>query len=190
VDMILASVDQQRGEEKPFPTQYLRFNQFHLDLQRQELSKNGVRIPLAGKMYVVLTALLETPGEIVTRDTLRDRLWPEELLPTYESNINTTVNKLRKTLGDCGRASSLIETVPRKGYTLIAKVQYVDQAATISPSTAKNRPSPGDGPQNSSHSILVGALPGRVWFAAGIIALVVAAMLLGAAITFYLHRLS
>lgn len=186
--MILASGEPQKCEQKSFPTRYLRFKDFHLDLQRQVLSKNGVRIRLAGKMYALLTALLETPGEIVTREALRARLWPGEMFPNYDANLNTTVNILRHALGDVWHAPTLIETVPRKGYKLIAKVEYVDRPSTISPSSPKNEPSPEDGARNSAHSSVVGALRGGVWFAAGVIAMEVAAMLLGAAITLYLHR--
>lgn len=186
--MILASGEAQKCEQKSFPTRYLRFKDIHLDLQRQVLSKNGVKIRLPAKVYEVLTALLETPGEIVTREALRARLWPGEMFLNHETNINTTVNKLRNALGDVGDAPTVIETAPRKGYTFVAKVEYVDLPPTISLSAPKNEPSPGADERNSLHSSVAGVLRGGVWFAAGVIALVVAAMLFGAAITLYLHR--
>lgn len=188
MDTILASGEPQKCEEKTFPTRYLRFNQFHLDLQRQVLSKNGVRIRLTGKMYAVLTLLLETPNEIVTREALRAQLWPGEFFQNYDSNINTTVNKLRTALRDVVDMPKLIETVHRKGYTLVAKVEYVDWPATISASNAENESSLEDGPPQAAHSSLVAALRGDAWFAAGVMTLVVASMLLGATIILYLHR--
>ena len=186
--MILAPGEPQKCEQKPFPTRYLQFKDFNLDLQRQVLSKNGVRIQLAGKMYALLTALLETPGEIVTREALRVRLWPGEKFLNFDANLNTTVNILRHALGDVSHAPPLIDTVPRKGYRLIARVEFVDLPPTISPSSPKDEPSLEDGARNTALSSVFGALRGGVWFAVGVIALVTAAMLLGAAITLYLHR--
>jgi len=171
--------------ENTFPTRYLRFGNFHLDMRRQVLTKNGVQMRLVGKMYGVLTALLENPGEIVTRESLRAQLWPEKMPLDCNSNINNTVNQLRHALGDVGRVPTLIETVPRKGYTLVARVECVDWPATIS--SPKNKPSPEEGARNSVLWNVVGIGRSRVWFAAGGIALVVVAMLFGAAITLYLH---
>jgi len=186
MDMIAASSRLEECGENTFPTRYLRFGDFHLDLRRQVLTKNDVQMRLVGKTYIVLTALLENPGEIVTRESLRAQLWPEKLPLDCNSNINTTVNQLRHALGDVGGVPTLIETVPRKGYTLVAKVECVDWPATIS--SPKNKPRPEEGERNSALCKVVGIAGNRVWLAAGGIALVVAAMLFGAAITLYLHR--
>src|SRR3979409_572349 len=73
---------------------YVFFGPFRIDQQRQEVSRNGSRLKLQGKVYQVLMALLEKPGEVVTREQLRQRLWPAETHVNYESNVNTTVNKI------------------------------------------------------------------------------------------------
>jgi DNA-binding winged helix-turn-helix (wHTH) protein len=186
MDMIAASSRLEECGKNACPTRYLRFGDFHLDLRRQVLTKNGVQMRLVGKMYMVLTALLENPGEIVTREWLRAQLWPEKLPLDCNSNINTTVNQLRHALGDVGGVPTLIETVPRKGYTLVATVERVDGPATmLSPN---DQPRAQEGARNSALSNVVGIGRSRLWFAAGGIALVVASMLFGAAITLYLHR--
>ena len=98
----------------------MRFGPFQVDQQRQEVSKNGSRLKLQGKVYQVLVALLDKPGEVVTREELRQRLWPADTHVNYDANVNTTVNKLRQVLGGFHGASSLyIETIPRKGYCLL-----------------------------------------------------------------------
>src|SRR5579859_7036885 len=99
-----------------FPTRYVRFGDFQLDVKRQDLLKNGSRTRLPGKVYQVLIGLLERPGEIVTREELRDRLWASDTHVNFEANVNTTVNKLRQILGDSSEESAYVQTIPRKGY--------------------------------------------------------------------------
>jgi DNA-binding winged helix-turn-helix (wHTH) protein len=169
-----------------FLTPYLRFADFHLDLRKQVLTKNGLQMRFVGNMYSVLTALLENPGEIVTRESLRAQLWPGKMPLDCNSNINTTVNQLRHALGDLGGVPTLIETVPRRGYRLVARVECVDCPATIS--SPKNKSRLEEGARNSAFWNVVGIARSSVWLAAGGIALVVGAMLFGAAITLYLHR--
>ena len=79
-----------------FPARCLRFGVFQLDLQRKELWKDGLHIKVQGKVYQALVALLENPGEIVTREVLRARMWPRDADLNYDANVNTTVNKLRQ----------------------------------------------------------------------------------------------
>ncbi len=182
LDITLPADGLQECEGKCFPTRYLRFEDFCLDLQWQAVSRNGVRIRLAGKTYEALTALLENPGQIVSREELRTRLWPEKTLG-YESNLNITVSKLRQALGGLGDGTKLIETVPRKGYVLIANVEHLDRPATISSAPRKVEPSLQEPVCTAASWSVIGASHGRVLFATGVISLVVASMLLGAAIT-------
>ncbi len=167
----------------------MRFGTFELDLHRQELSKNGTPIKVQGKVYQALVALLEHPGEIVTREALRMRMWPSGTHVNYDANVNTTVNKLRLVLGDTNGAPKFVETIPRRGYSFIAKVEYVDEAlATTGPRITKS-----SAPQVSlwgrvQASMFAGNDRARVWFAAGMIALVIAAIMFGAAIALYSHR--
>jgi DNA-binding winged helix-turn-helix (wHTH) protein len=167
-----------------FPGRYLRFGEFCLDVQKQELWKAGVYLRVAGKVYQALVMLLESPGEIVTREALRARLWPREGQLNYEANVNTTVNKLRQVLGDTDQESRFIETIPRRGYSFIARVEYAD-AAPVAALTEEEGP---HRVQDSEKSLLFGVEQGRVWFTAAMVALMIAAMLFGAAITIYSRR--
>ena len=179
--MILEVNELQERKNGSFPTPYLRFKGFHLNLQSEVLTKGGVRVRVGGKMYQVLIALLENPGQPVTRDALRARLWPGKTLSECEANINTTVNKLRHLLGDDRDAATLINTVPRLGYAFAGKIEYVDAPEIIAPRSER---SPAENVRNS-----VPRTAGReLCFAAGVIVLTVAGMLLGAAITLYFHR--
>src|SRR6266849_575638 len=109
------------------PARYVCFGAFHLDLKKEELFKDGARVKLHGKVYQTLLALLQKPGEIVTREELRMQLWPSDTHVNYDANVNTTVNKLRQVLGDSPDQPAFVETVPRQGYRFVAKVQYVDR---------------------------------------------------------------
>ena len=98
---------------------YVCFGPFQVDLQREELFKAGARIHVPAKVYQVLLALIEKPGEIVTREELRARLWPGGTFVNFDANVNTTVNKLRLTLGDSPDKPSYVETIPRQGYCFV-----------------------------------------------------------------------
>src|SRR6202158_1595934 len=117
----------------PLSSRYVRFGPFQVDQQRQEVSRNGVRLKLQGKVYQVLLALIEKQGEVVTRDELRLRLWPADTHVNYDANVNTTVNKLRQALGDSSEKLLYIETIPRKGYCLIVRPEFADVAVAVSP---------------------------------------------------------
>ncbi len=85
-------------------TRYVRFGAFILDQRREEIFKNGARLKLQGKAFQVLLALLERPGEVVTREELRIKLCPLDTHVNFDANVNTTVNKLRQALGDSREA--------------------------------------------------------------------------------------
>lgn len=168
---------------------YARFGAFHLDLQRQELFRNGARVRVPGKVYRVLDTLLERPGEIVTREELRARLWPADTHVNFEANMNTTVNKLRQVLGDSNEQSTYIQTIPRRGYSFIAKVEFADKPGIASFFHINHGAAEKASRQSAaSAEKLPGAAHTNIWFTAGVIALVVSAILLGAAITLFLHR--
>src|SRR6266446_8910763 len=115
------------------PARYVCFGAFHLDLKKEELVKDGARVKLHGKVYQTLLALLQKPGESVTREELRMQLWPSDTHVNYDANVNTTVNKLRQVLGDSPDQPAFVDTIPRKGYCFVAKVEYADQA--VAPQT-------------------------------------------------------
>jgi TolB-like protein/DNA-binding winged helix-turn-helix (wHTH) protein/Tfp pilus assembly protein PilF len=100
-----------------------QFGVFEFNLGAHELRKHGTRIRLIGQPFEILALLLERPGEIVTRDQLRERLWPADTFVDFEHSLNTAIKKLRSALGDSPENSRYIETVPRVGYRFIAPVQ-------------------------------------------------------------------
>jgi DNA-binding winged helix-turn-helix (wHTH) protein len=205
-----------------FPTRYVRFGAFQLDTERQDLLKNGARLRLPGKVCQVLTTLLERPGEIVTREELRARLWPSDTHVNFDANVNTTVNKLRQILcssdsdasgfGAAGKPrgangsaaagepddSVYVQTIPRKGYSFVSKVEFVDRvdSAGAPGDSAEAAEENSDATGSVESSKILGAPTSRffaahrapVLFTAGVIALVVAAMLFGAAITLFANR--
>src|SRR5213596_3691804 len=107
---------------------YIHFGPFRIDQQRQEVTRHGTRLKLQGKVYQTLLTLLEKPGEVVTREELRARLWPADTHVNYDANVNTTVNKLRQALGDSSDKPLYIETIPRKGYCLLVQPEVTDKA--------------------------------------------------------------
>ena len=113
---------QQLSETKA-AERYLRFGQFQVDLQREELFKEGSQVRIPSKVFQVLLALVERPGEIVTREALRARLWPAGTFVNYDANVNTTVNKLRLALGDSPEKPMYVETIPRQGYCFLGNVE-------------------------------------------------------------------
>src|SRR6267378_4410488 len=117
-------------------SRYVSFGQFQVDLQREELFKDGARVHIPSKVYQVLLALVERPGEIVTRDDLRARLWPGGTFVNYDANVNTTVNKLRLALGDGPEAPQYVETIPRQGYCFVGKVERLIELAKTSATIA------------------------------------------------------
>ena len=160
---------------------YVLFGPFRIDQQRQEVTRNGARLKLQGKVYQVLLTLLEKPGEVVTREELRIRLWPADTHVNYDANVNTTVNKLRQALGDSSDKPLYIETIPRRGYCLLVQAEVTDKSPL--PHFAQNEPS-ADSAQESAPT--PGGLTfsrSDVWVALGVIGLILAGMLLGAGIT-------
>jgi DNA-binding winged helix-turn-helix (wHTH) protein len=165
-------------------SRYICFGTYHLDLKKEELFKDGTRVKLQGKVYRALVALLQKPGEIVTREELRLQLWPDALV-NYDANVNTTVNKLRQVLGDSADQPVFVDTIPRKGYSFIAKVEYVDRPVALqSPQPSELSPVAA---QERAASLFRTAILSK-WFAAGVVALVIASTLFGAALVLYAHH--
>jgi len=160
---------------------YVHFGPFQIDQQRQEVTRNGSRLKLQGKVYQVLLTLLEKPGEVVTREELRIRLWPADTHVNYDANVNTTVNKLRQALGDSSDKPLYIETIPRKGYCLLVQPEVSDKSTT---SLFLQTNATIDATKNSSRtSGTIQFSKSDFWIVAGVIGLILAGMLLGAGIT-------
>jgi TolB-like protein/DNA-binding winged helix-turn-helix (wHTH) protein len=111
------------------PTRVLRFGVFQVNLAARELRKHGVRIRLPGQPFRVLSILLERPGQIVSRDEMRDKLWDSATFVDYERSLNSAIRKLRAVLGDSQESPRYIETVPRLGYRFIAPVEEVSSSS-------------------------------------------------------------
>lgn len=174
-----ASYDPTSATNSPLSSgRYIRLGPFQVDQQRQEITKNGEKLKLQGKVYRVLIALLEKPGEVVTREELRQRLWPAETYVNYDANVNTTVNKLRLALGDSSEKPVYIETIPRKGYTLLVQPEISATSTIVATAISEWGNSQT---QHSDHSDDTPKAPVRT--VAAIIGLLLAGMLLGAALT-------
>jgi DNA-binding winged helix-turn-helix (wHTH) protein len=104
------------------PLMPLRFGAFELDLHSGELRRNGMKVRLADQPRQILQLLLERPGELVTREQLRERLWMEGTFVDFETGLNSAVRKLREALDDSAANPRFIERVPRRGYRFIAPV--------------------------------------------------------------------
>ena len=110
----------------------LRFGVFEIDLTAGELRKNGARIRLQEQPFQVLTALLLNAGQVVTRDELREKIWPADTFVDFDHSLNTAVNKIRESLGDSASSPRFVETLARRGYRFIASVDNVRTATAQS----------------------------------------------------------
>ncbi len=106
-------------EETVRAPRLVRFGAFEVDLRAGELRKDGAKLKLTGQPFQVLTILLEQPGEVVTRDELQKRLWPDTFVDV-DHNLNSAINKIREVLGDSAESPRFVETLPRRGYRFIA----------------------------------------------------------------------
>src|SRR6266581_3489193 len=104
----------------------LRFGVFEVDVRAGEVRKQGIRIKLQEQPFHLLTVLLQRPGEVVTREELRNQIWPQDTFVDFDNGLNTSINKLREALGDSADSPRFIETLPRRGYRFIAPVTGED----------------------------------------------------------------
>ena len=120
---------------------------FEADLASGELRKSGIKVRLQEQPFQVLVALLERAGEMVTREDLRQRLWPSDTFVDFDHSLNTAVNKLREALGDTASNPRFVETLARRGYRFIAPVEIVEGA---SGSISNLKPSAAPAPDETS----------------------------------------
>lgn len=104
------------------PQSRVRFGAFEVDCTTGELRKSGIRIKLHEKPFQILLALLEHPGDVVTRKELQERLWPGQAFVEFENGLNNAIGRLREALGDTAESPRFIETIPRHGYRFLAEV--------------------------------------------------------------------
>jgi DNA-binding winged helix-turn-helix (wHTH) protein/tetratricopeptide (TPR) repeat protein len=107
---------------EPRSSGILRFATFEADLRSGELRKQGKRIKIQEQPFHILAVLLQRPGEVVTREELRNQNWPPDTFVDFDNSLNTAINKLREALGDTADNPRFIETLPRRGYRFLAPV--------------------------------------------------------------------
>ena len=105
------------------PARTIRFDVFEVDLHAGQLRKHGLRIRLQEQPFAVLALMLERPGEAVTREEFRHSLWPSDTFVDFDHGLNNAINRLREALNDSADSPRFIETLPRRGYRLIASVE-------------------------------------------------------------------
>jgi DNA-binding winged helix-turn-helix (wHTH) protein len=147
--------------------QRIRFGIYEADVRAGELLRDGVKVKLQEQPFQVLLVLLEHPGEVVTREDLRARLWPADTFVDFDHSLNTAINKLREALRDSAANPRFIETKARRGYRFIAPVQVIPNGTgpsrtptTSQPAESAPRPPQSDLPH--AHRGLTRALLGLV----------------------------
>jgi len=158
-------------------SRYIRFGPFHVDRQRRQVTRSGVKLRLQGKVYQVLLALITKHGQTVTREELKQVLWAPDVHVNFDANVNTTVNRLRQVLGDSVEKPVYIETIPRNGYTFLLEPEFSAEPfaqTRFSASEGSSSDEDGEPAQNRAR-----------WATLGVVALILAAMLLGAAIALF-----
>lgn len=155
----------------------IRFGPFEADLRTRELRKRGLKLKLQEQPFQVLAMLLERPGELVTREEIRARLWPEDTFVDFDHGLNAAVRRLREALNDNASLPRFVETLPRRGYRFIAPVQTtnpeaepwpeagaaktarVESGAAVSPDANAAEDAPFETPANGGDA---GPKPGRL----------------------------
>ncbi len=153
----------------------VRFDDFEVDLQTGELCRKGHKFTLQGQPFQVLAILLERPGQLVTREELKNKLWPSDTFVDFDHSLNKAVNRLREALMDSAECPRFIETLPRRGY------RWVGPACQEIPPPKRpvlpvQTPSAADDPSSLAHKSVVHYL-GQIWIAALLAAAVVGGVL-------------
>lgn len=120
--------------ETPVRLPVIRFGPFEADLAARQLRKHGLRVKLQDQPFTILAIFLGRPGEVVSRDQLREQLWSESTFVDFDNGMNAAINKLREALGDSADNPRYVETLPRRGYRFIAPVGWESLTATARPS--------------------------------------------------------
>jgi len=110
-----------------------RFGAYEVDPGSGELRKSGLRLRVQEQPFQVLLVLLERPSEVVTREELRQKLWPADTFVDFDHSLNTVVNKLREALSDSASNPRFIETLARRGYRFLAPVEFVEKQIAPGP---------------------------------------------------------
>src|SRR5688572_5617065 len=111
----------------------LRFGAFELDVRLRELRTGTTRVRLQDQPFEILRIMLERPGDVVTREQLRQRLWPDGTYVDFEHSLNAAVKRLRAALGDDAENPRFVETLPRRGYRFIGPLGRAAEAVPVLP---------------------------------------------------------
>jgi TolB-like protein/DNA-binding winged helix-turn-helix (wHTH) protein/Flp pilus assembly protein TadD len=155
----------------PVPVaQLVRFDRFELDLRTGELRKGGIRIRLQEQPLQVLQALLENPGGLITCEELQKRIWPADTFVDFDHGLHAAVNKLRTALSDQAIRPRYVETVQRRGYRFIGKLEASDEPVAVQPQPIHDpTPKPGRRFWNSWTGMM-GGFMGAIAIAASLVA--------------------
>src|SRR5215470_12833809 len=110
----------------------IRFSIFELDLKAGELRRNGKKVKIQEQPFQILAALLERPGEVVTREELRSKLWPSDTFVDFDHSLNAAIKRLRDALGESAETPVFVETLARRGYRFIGNVQILGAPSALS----------------------------------------------------------
>ena len=162
-----------------------RFGVFEVDLDHRRLSKSGYRIRLQDQPFQVLILLLERPGQVITRDELKERLWAVDTFVAFDDGLNTAIKKLRAALSDTADNPRFVETIPRIGYRFIAEVSLANVSSTAIVDTAQisatpTLPAVGLASQPPNSDLRPRRLDFWLWAGAAVVTLVLAGFLLRA----------
>jgi len=147
-----------------------RFGAYEVDLRSGEVYKHGIRLKLQDQPFQILALLLERPGDVVTREELRHKLWPADTFVDFDTGLNSAIKKLRDALSDSAEEPRYIETLPRRGYRFIAHVENDDLPAPVPKEKRLTTvPAPGPKPELSNKR--------RFMVAVGVAALLIVAAL-------------
>jgi DNA-binding winged helix-turn-helix (wHTH) protein len=113
-----------------------KFGEFVVDCRAGELYRRGKKVKVQLQPMQILLALLEKPGDIVTREELRQKIWPADTFVDFEHSLNTAVKKLRQALGDRAGKSKFVETLPRRGYRFLPAVEASEEKPAPKTATA------------------------------------------------------
>jgi TolB-like protein/DNA-binding winged helix-turn-helix (wHTH) protein/tetratricopeptide (TPR) repeat protein len=127
-----------------------RFGPFEINLQSEELRKSGMRVRLSGQPFQILAVLVERPGELVTREELRFRLWPADTFVDFDHGLNNAVARIREVLDDSSDTPLYVETVPRRGYRFVAPVADVSPATAAKSPVSREQDAARPGPSDNS----------------------------------------
>src|SRR5215472_7266856 len=114
---------------RPVLSAPVRFGSFEVDPKSGDLRKHGARVKLQEQPLQILELLLEHPGDVVTRDELRQRLWPADTFVDFDHGLYNAIKRLREALGDVAETPRFIETVPKRGYRFIGELTGISQPA-------------------------------------------------------------